>query len=59
MKLDPWSIMQESKALTKWYNYKITNFEYLMKLNKISGRSNKDLTQYPVVPWVMNDGEQF
>lgn len=30
--------------MTKWYNYKITTFEYLMKLNKISGRSNKDLT---------------
>jgi len=44
MKLDTWSIMQESKAMTKWYNYKITTFEYLMKLNKISGRSNKDLT---------------
>ncbi|CAD8202317.1 unnamed protein product [Paramecium pentaurelia] len=58
-KLDPVSVMLESKAMNKWYNYKITTFEYLMKVNKISGRSNKDLTQYPVFPWIMNDGEQL
>jgi len=43
-KLDPVSVILESKAMNKWYNYKITTFEYLMKVNKIAGRSNKDLT---------------
>ena len=37
----------------------MSTFEYLMKLNKISGRSYKDLTQYPVVPWIMHGGEQI
>ena len=36
-------------------NGKVTNFEYLMFLNHQAGRSFKDLTQYPVFPWVIQD----
>lgn len=33
----------------------VSNFEYLMHLNREAGRSFKDLTQYPVFPWVIAD----
>ena len=33
----------------------ISNFEYLMALNTISGRTYNDLNQYPVFPWVLQD----
>lgn len=33
----------------------ISNFEYLMQLNTISGRTYNDLAQYPVFPWVITD----
>ena len=32
---------------------KISNFEYLMQLNFLSGRSYKDIMQYPVMPWIL------
>ena len=35
----------------------MSNFEYLMKINTIAGRSYNDLTQYPVFPWVISDYE--
>jgi hypothetical protein len=36
-------------------NHEMSNFEYLMQLNALAGRSYKDLTQYPVLPWVICD----
>lgn len=33
----------------KWVNREISNFEYLMQLNTIAGRTYNDLSQYPVV----------
>ncbi|KAG6608127.1 BEACH domain-containing protein B, partial [Cucurbita argyrosperma subsp. sororia] len=46
--------MAES-ARESWKRRDITNFEYLMILNTLSGRSYNDLTQYPVFPWVLAD----
>lgn len=43
-------------ALTKhWSEGDLTNWEYLMQLNQISGRSYQDLMQYPVLPWILAD----
>ena len=39
----------------QWKSGKITNFEYLMILNKYSSRSFHNLAQYPVFPWVLQD----
>jgi Beige/BEACH domain/PH domain associated with Beige/BEACH len=41
-----------------WKKGAISNFEYLMILNLHSGRSNNDLTQYPVFPWVVTEFEK-
>ena len=38
-----------------WQRGRVSNFEYLMFLNREAGRSFKDLTQYPVFPWVIQD----
>ncbi|KAF9610456.1 hypothetical protein IFM89_022420 [Coptis chinensis] len=38
-----------------WKRRDMTNFEYLMVLNTLAGRSYNDLTQYPVFPWVLAD----
>ncbi|EXB79620.1 BEACH domain-containing protein lvsC [Morus notabilis] len=42
-------------ARESWRNRDITNFEYLIILNTLAGRSYNDLTQYPVFPWVLDD----
>lgn len=42
-------------ARENWRRREITNFEYLMILNTLAGRSYNDLTQYPVFPWIIAD----
>ena len=37
-----------------WLDGRLTNFEYLTHLNKLSGRSFNDLMQYPVFPFVLS-----
>jgi hypothetical protein len=39
----------------QWISGKLSNFEYLMILNKFSSRSFNNLSQYPVFPWVLKD----
>jgi hypothetical protein len=38
-----------------WQQGEMTNFEYLMELNKLAGRSFTDLMQYPVFPFILSD----
>ncbi|CAM9507607.1 unnamed protein product, partial [Ectocarpus sp. 8 AP-2014] len=44
-----------SRLLKAWQRRRISNFEYLMGLNTLAGRSFNDLCQYPVFPWVLSD----
>lgn len=46
--------MAES-ARESWRRREIGNFEYLMILNTLAGRSYNDLTQYPIFPWILAD----
>mmetsp|Transcript_8665 Transcript_8665/g.14688 ORF Transcript_8665/g.14688 Transcript_8665/m.14688 type:complete len:512 (+) Transcript_8665:279-1814(+) len=39
----------------KWREGLLTNFDYLMLVNSYAQRSFQDLTQYPVMPWVLKD----
>lgn len=41
----------------RWQRREISNFEYLMYLNTISGRTYQDLNQYPIFPWIIADYE--
>lgn len=43
------------KLIKKWQDGLISNFDYLMKINILAGRSFNDLSQYPVFPWVIKD----
>ena len=38
-----------------WIQGEMTNFEYLMELNKLSGRTFNDLMQYPIFPYILAD----
>ncbi|CAI2163768.1 11767_t:CDS:10 [Funneliformis geosporum] len=53
----PTKIFQRSRLTERWKTHEISNFEYLMHLNSIAGRSFNDLTQYFVFPWILNDYE--
>ena len=46
-------LMQRSKLTQRWQRRELSNFEYLMQLNTISGRTYNDLNQFPVFPWVL------
>jgi len=45
----PSKLLKESGLIGKWTKREITNFDYLMQLNTIAGRTYNDLNQYPVV----------
>ncbi|OTF73990.1 BEACH domain containing protein, partial [Euroglyphus maynei] len=38
-----------------WRERRLSNFDYLMQLNRLSGRTFNDLMQYPVFPFVLAD----
>lgn len=42
----------------EWINGRVSNFDYLMYINTIAGRSFNDLCQYPVMPWVIAQYEK-
>eukprot|EP00475_Leptophrys_vorax_P018290 TRINITY_DN2494_c0_g3_i1.p1 TRINITY_DN2494_c0_g3~~TRINITY_DN2494_c0_g3_i1.p1 ORF type:complete len:688 (+),score=124.16 TRINITY_DN2494_c0_g3_i1:997-3060(+) len=43
------------KLCQEWQQGKLSNFDYLMQLNNLSGRSFNSLSQYPIFPWVLSD----
>lgn len=51
----PAMVLKRSKLTEQWRKREMSNFEYLMKLNMIAGRTYNDLTQYFVFPWVICD----
>lgn len=46
---------QQSKITQQWVNREISNFEYLIMLNMYSGRSFNNVSQYPMMPWILTD----
>lgn len=46
---------QIQKLISAWAEGRISNFDYLLHLNILSGRSYNDICQYPVFPWVLAD----
>ncbi|XP_026126343.1 lipopolysaccharide-responsive and beige-like anchor protein isoform X4 [Carassius auratus] len=51
----PKQLFKASNVTQRWQRREISNFEYLMFLNTISGRTFNDLNQYPVFPWVITN----
>uniref|UniRef100_A0A8C6LV90 Neurobeachin n=1 Tax=Nothobranchius furzeri TaxID=105023 RepID=A0A8C6LV90_NOTFU len=51
----PKQLFKASNMTQRWQRREISNFEYLMFLNTISGRTFNDLNQYPVFPWIITN----
>jgi hypothetical protein len=45
----------KQRIISQWIKGQMTNFDFLMHLNSLAGRSFNDLTQYPVFPWIIAD----
>eukprot|EP00981_Chlorochromonas_danica_P013809 scaffold6861_cov248-Ochromonas_danica.AAC.12 len=53
--LNPKVVFKHSSYTELWKRRLISNFDYLIHLNIIAGRSYSDITQYPIFPWVIAD----
>ncbi|CAI5475939.1 unnamed protein product [Closterium sp. Yama58-4] len=53
--LRPEKMLERLQLTERWIRREITNFDYLMQLNTLAGRTFNDVTQYPVFPWVIQD----
>jgi hypothetical protein len=49
------SFGSENPVTARWLRGELSNFQYLMLVNTMAGRTFTDLTQYPVFPWVLRD----
>lgn len=49
------NLIGETSVTQRWVRGEISNFQYLMHLNTLAGRSYNDLMQYPVFPWILAD----
>ncbi len=49
------SVFGSRTVTQRWENGELTNFQYLMYLNTLAGRTYNDLNQYPVFPWILAD----
>ncbi|OHT15865.1 hypothetical protein TRFO_13695 [Tritrichomonas foetus] len=51
-KCDFSAFFSAQKQTELWANRKLSNYEYLLFLNNISGRSFNDFDNYPIFPWI-------
>nr|XP_015223028.1 PREDICTED: WD repeat-containing protein 81 [Lepisosteus oculatus] len=42
------------RLVTDWVHGRVSNFEYLMELNRLAGRREGDPNYHPVLPWVVD-----
>ncbi|KAI6229287.1 Beige/BEACH domain-containing protein [Aphelenchoides besseyi] len=45
----------QQTMVQRWQRGEISNFNYLMYLNTMAGRTYNDLSQYPIFPWILKD----
>ena len=53
----PEALFRKSDITARWCRREMSNFDYIMALNTLAGRTYNDITQYPVFPWVIADYE--
>ncbi|CAB3401729.1 unnamed protein product [Caenorhabditis bovis] len=53
--MTPRQLFKHSDMCLKWQKREISNFDYLMFLNTVAGRTFNDLSQYPVFPWILTN----
>eukprot|EP01083_Nonionella_stella_P066397 174828_1 len=52
--LPKWKEKKIKNLMKSWQNGTLSNFDYIMALNRAAGRTTDDITQYPVFPWVIS-----
>ena len=52
---NPIEYFNKKKYCNNWLEGKISTLDYLLLINKYSGRSYNDLTQYLIFPWLLNN----
>ena len=40
---------------SRWLRGELSNLEYILRINRLAGRSYNDLSQYPILPWVLSN----
>ncbi|XP_043473809.1 neurobeachin isoform X2 [Leptopilina heterotoma] len=55
--MTPRQMFRMSNMTARWQRREVSNFEYLMFLNTLAGRTYNDLNQYPVFPWILSNYE--
>ena len=51
---------EDIKKITRMFHKgKISNYEYILYLNKYATRTYNDLTQYPVFPWIVKEHDKI
>ncbi|THD27791.1 Neurobeachin [Fasciola hepatica] len=52
---EPSQLFIDSNMTTRWQRRELSNFDYLMYLNTIAGRTYNDMNQYPIFPWILTN----
>ncbi|PIO66159.1 hypothetical protein TELCIR_12135 [Teladorsagia circumcincta] len=47
-----------SKATSQWVNGTLSNYDYILELNKAAGRVRGEIHNHPILPWVCDFKEQ-
>ncbi|XP_035736480.1 protein FAN-like isoform X1 [Vespa mandarinia] len=45
----------QNQMTMRWQNGSLSNYDYLLYINSLADRTFHDLTQYPVIPWIIKD----
>ncbi|XP_015108694.1 protein FAN isoform X1 [Diachasma alloeum] len=45
----------QNQMTIQWQNRGLSNYDYLLYVNSLADRTFHDLTQYPVMPWILQD----
>ncbi|XP_017890031.1 protein FAN-like isoform X3 [Ceratina calcarata] len=45
----------QDQMTIRWQNGTLSNYDYLLYINSLADRTFHDLTQYPIMPWVLQD----
>lgn len=53
--LNPRTIYKKTNVTELWRKRRLSNFEYIMALNRMAGRTFNDIAQYPVFPWILSN----
>ncbi|XP_067203387.1 protein FAN isoform X2 [Linepithema humile] len=48
-------VIPQNQMTMRWQNGYLSNYDYILYVNSLADRTFHDLTQYPVLPWIIQD----